>query len=149
MFRQLAAVSVAALIFSVGCASNTGLTGARAIAEEELQVGVALSFLPSFVESDIVGLPVLDLIFRYGLSAEQDLGFRINTLGAFAVDTKVYDGMITSSPSSRSNNSAAISSAAVHECVSRTRCAENLSSISSWHRCVKRPSPASCPESTA
>ena len=35
---------------------------------------------------------------------------------ALAVETKVNDGMITSSPGSRSSSSAAISSAAVHEC---------------------------------
>ena len=68
---------------------------------------------------------------------------------ALAVDTKVYDGMITSSPSPMSNSSAAISSAAVHEWVSRTFGAPSFDSISSWHRCVKRPSPASCPPSTA
>ena len=37
---------------------------------------------------------------------------------AFAVDTNVNDGMITSSPGRMSARSAAISSAAVHECVS-------------------------------
>ena len=38
---------------------------------------------------------------------------------ALAVDTKVKDGMMTSSPGARSNSIAAISMAAVQECVSR------------------------------
>ncbi len=40
---------------------------------------------------------------------------------AFAVETKVKDGMITSSPGFRSHRSAAISSAAVHDGVISTR----------------------------
>ena len=42
---------------------------------------------------------------------------------ALAVETKVNDGMITSSPGPTSASSAAISSAAVHECVSRAAAA--------------------------
>jgi len=44
---------------------------------------------------------------------------------SFAVDTKVNDGMMTSSPGCRSTRSAAISSAAVHECVKSAAGASN------------------------
>ena len=53
-----------------------------------------------------------------------------------AVETEVKDGMITSSPGSRSHRSAAISSAAVQECVSRARFAPRRSSSQRWQRRV-------------
>ena len=51
---------------------------------------------------------------------------------AFAVLTKVNDGMITSSPGPTPASSAAISSAAVQECVSRTRAAPLHSCRNCW-----------------
>src|SRR5262249_52791018 len=64
---------------------------------------------------------------------------------AFAVETNVKDGMMTSSPGSRSSSSAAISSAAVHECVSSARFAPVVRSSHAWQRFVNTPSPARCP----
>lgn len=60
---------------------------------------------------------------------------------AFAVETKVKDGMITSSPGTRSSRIAAISSAAVHEWVSSARALPVCSSSHAWQRLVNGPSP--------
>src|SRR5262245_47052866 len=46
-------------------------------------------------------------------------------------------------------SSAAISRAAVHDCVSSTRGAPTTRSSHPWHCLVKRPLPASCPAATA
>jgi hypothetical protein len=64
---------------------------------------------------------------------------------ALAVDTKVNEGMMTSSPGCRSASSAAISSAAVHECVISARAAPVRRSSHWLHSFVKLPSPARCP----
>jgi hypothetical protein len=64
---------------------------------------------------------------------------------AFAVDTKVNDGMITSSPRVRSASSAAISSAAVHECVSSALRAPIAFSSQALQRRVNGPSPERWP----
>jgi hypothetical protein len=63
---------------------------------------------------------------------------------AFAVDTKVKDGMITSSPLFRSSSSAAMSSAEVHEWVSSALAQPVRCSIHWWQRLVKAPSPDKC-----
>ena len=68
---------------------------------------------------------------------------------AFAEDTNVNDGMMTSSPGSMSSSSAAISRAAVHDCVSSTRGAPIRRSSQSWHSFVNRPFPASWHAATA
>ena len=68
---------------------------------------------------------------------------------AFAVETNVYEGMMTSSPGPTSASSADISSAAVHECVSSTRCAPVSRSSHSCARRVKRPSPERWPAAIA
>ena len=60
---------------------------------------------------------------------------------ALAVETNVYEGRMTSSPGATSHSSAAISSADVHDVVSRTRAAPKRCSISCWHSRVNGPSP--------
>ena len=60
---------------------------------------------------------------------------------AFAVETKAKDGMITSSPGCRSTRIAAISSAAVQECVSNTLREPIRFSNHALHCFVKAPSP--------
>ena len=60
---------------------------------------------------------------------------------ALAVDTKVNDGMMTSSPGARSNSMAAISIAAVQEWVSSACRQPTCSSIQALQRLVKGPSP--------
>ncbi len=64
---------------------------------------------------------------------------------AFAVDTNVNDGMMTSSPGSRSSSSADISSAAVHEWVRSARRVPVVVSSQALQRFVKGPSPERCP----
>ena len=69
----------------------------------------------------------------------------LNT-NAFAVETNVKDGMMISSPGFILSSKALISSADVHEWVSRAFLQLILSSSQSWHLDVKEPSPASCVE---
>ena len=64
---------------------------------------------------------------------------------AFAVETKVYEGTITSSPGFMSSNRAAISRAAVQEWVSSAFLVPVFSSSQRWQFCVKGPSPAKTP----
>ena len=64
---------------------------------------------------------------------------------ALAVDTKVNEGMITSSPGSIPARIAAISSAPVQECVNNTFLNPYFSSTSSWHFLVYKPLPESFP----
>lgn len=68
---------------------------------------------------------------------------------ALAVETKVYDGSMTSSPSSMSRSSAIISSAAVHEGVSSALRQPVCCSSHAWLRRVKGPSPARWPQECA
>ena len=63
---------------------------------------------------------------------------------ALAVETKVNDGMMTSSPGPMSARIAAISSAAVHECVSSARRAP-VRSPATPRSLVKTPSPERWP----
>ena len=65
---------------------------------------------------------------------------------AFAVETKVNDGMITSSPGSRSSSSAVISSACVQEVVSSEPTPPVSLVSSSVARAVNGPSPTTEPE---
>ena len=60
---------------------------------------------------------------------------------ALAVETKVNEGMMTSSPGPMSHSSAAISSAAVPEVVSRTRAAPMRSARNASHLCMNGPPP--------
>ena len=62
-----------------------------------------------------------------------------------AVETNVNDGMITSSPGPTPLRIAAISSAAVHECVSSAFWLPIRSSSQAQHRFVNAPLPARCP----
>ena len=63
---------------------------------------------------------------------------------AFAVETKVNEGMMTSSPGASSNSSAAISIAAVQECV-RSACRHPVAASSqALQRFVNGPSPLRC-----
>ena len=64
---------------------------------------------------------------------------------ALAVDTKVYDGTITSSPGFKSHKRADISSAWVQEVVSRVRTVPVVERIFSSTRCVNLPLPEVCP----
>ncbi len=64
---------------------------------------------------------------------------------ALAVEAKVYEGMITSSPGPTPASSALISSAAVHEWVSSAFLQPMACSSCAWQRRVKLPSPASMP----
>ena len=68
---------------------------------------------------------------------------------ALAVETKVNEGMITSSPGAKSHSIAAISRAAVQEGVMSTLPIPNRSSISRQHFSVKKPSPLMFPSVTA
>ena len=67
---------------------------------------------------------------------------------AFAVETNVNDGTITSSPGPMSSSSAAISRACVQDVVSSTRRAPRSSSSRRRHFSVKTPSPEIRPAST-
>ncbi len=60
---------------------------------------------------------------------------------AFAVETKVKDGVMTSSPGSRSSSSAASSRADVLDCVSSALAQPVRCSIDCWQRLVKEPPP--------
>ncbi len=62
---------------------------------------------------------------------------------AFAVETNVYDGMMTSSPGVRSSRIAASSSACVHELVRSTRDDPVMAARRSELRTVHGPSPES------
>ena len=64
---------------------------------------------------------------------------------ALAVETKVNEGMITSSPGCRSSSKALISSAAVQECVSNALAQPVRSSSHAWQRLVNAPSPERWP----
>ena len=61
---------------------------------------------------------------------------------AFAVDTNVNEGMITSSPGRMSPSRAAISNAPVQECVSSALTQPTRSSSQAWQRRENVPSPA-------
>ncbi len=84
--RVLAAAAVAVAL--AGCLSSTGLTGARSVGTDNVEFAFAVSFMPD-LSDNIVGLPALDVVVRYGLSDTADLGFRLNSLGMFNIDTKV------------------------------------------------------------
>lgn len=68
---------------------------------------------------------------------------------ALAVETKVKEGTITSSPGDFRIRSAAISSALVHDVVINVRGISNLSDISRSDESVNSPPPAKCPEVAA
>jgi hypothetical protein len=63
---------------------------------------------------------------------------------AFAVETKVNDGTMTSSPGLMSSRIAAISSACVHDPVRSADGTPNFFSNNSRQRLVKGPSPERC-----
>ena len=60
---------------------------------------------------------------------------------AFAVETKVYEGRMTSSPGLILSRMADISSASVHEVVSKVLRMASLRSNMAWHFFVNSPSP--------
>jgi len=68
---------------------------------------------------------------------------------ALADDTKVKDGMMISSPGPISQRMAAISRAAVQECVRRAFPQPRVFSNHSWHLRVYGPLPERCPPRTA
>ena len=59
-------------------------------------------------------------MFKVSFQTSKNTGIAPRKTNAFAVETKVKEGMITSSPSLISARIAAISKAAVHECVINT-----------------------------
>src|SRR5580765_2978695 len=63
---------------------------------------------------------------------------------ALAVETKVNEGMMTSSPGPMPARIAAISRAAVPECVRSALRQPTLRSSHAWHRLVNGPSPERC-----
>ncbi len=68
---------------------------------------------------------------------------------AFAVDTNVNEGMITSSPGTMLARRAAISNAPVQECVSSALTQPTCASSQAWQRREKMPSPAICARAMA
>ena len=69
-------------------------------------------------------------------------GIAPRSTNAFAVETNVNDGMITSSPGPTPLRMAAISRAAVHECVSSAFWLPMRSSSQAQHRLENAPLPA-------
>lgn len=84
-----------ALTGLTACASMNGLTTGRAVAKNHWEFVVGISFAPDFSKNDmgIPGLPVLDLLARFGVDNRTDVGVRLNTMGWFMVDAKIeaYD----------------------------------------------------------
>jgi hypothetical protein len=80
-------------------------------------------------------------IFSVSGRTSTKTGIAPRSTNALAVDTKVNDGMMTSSPGPTSARIAAISSAAVQECVSRARRAPVKRASHSLQRRVNVPSP--------
>src|SRR5579872_3568229 len=72
-------------------------------------------------------------------------GVAPRSANALAVETKVNEGMMTSSPGPIFARRADISNAAVQECVSSAG-APNSCESRSWHRTVKGPSPEMSPD---
>ena len=84
--------------------------------------------------------------FRVSSRMSTNTGTAPRSKNALTVETKVNDGTITSSPGSRSSSSADISSAWVHEVVSRQLPPPTRARSSSAARAVKGPSPEVAPE---
>ncbi len=83
----------------------------------------------------------LSSIFKVSFLMSTKTGTAPLSIIALAVDTKVYEGKITSSPSFRSINSIAISRAWVPEVVNNAFFVSNFDSIKSLHHFVNFPSP--------
>ena len=82
--------------------------------------------------------------FRFSVSLliSTNTGVAPRSTKAFAVETNVYDGIITSSSGPTSASIADISNAAVHEWVKSALSQPRLDSSQLWHFCVNKPSPA-------
>lgn len=74
---------------SGGCASLADMTTAQPLGAQRFECGVALTFYPSLQEPEILGLPALDLSFRYGVSDRVDVGLRVSTMLMVMLDTKI------------------------------------------------------------
>ena len=72
----------------------------------------------AFVRGVIAASILRSSMFSVSGRMSTNTGTPPRSTNAFAVETKVYDGMMTSSPGPMSASIAAISSAAVQECVS-------------------------------
>ena len=73
-------------------------------------------------------------MFSVSGRTSQNTGFAPRRTKALAVETKVNDGTITSSPGRTSSSSAAISSACVHDVVTSARVTPSVCSSSAPHR---------------
>ena len=80
-------------------------------------------------------------MFSVSSRTSTNTGTPPRSTNALAVETKVNEGMITSSPGAMSARIAAISSAAVHECVSSAFSQPVERSSQAWQRLVNGPSP--------
>jgi len=91
MPRALAATLLMTLAVgpAPGCASLSDMTTARPLGAGRFELGVALTFYPSLEEPEIVGLPAVDLAFRYGVGERVDLGVRVSSMLMLMLDAKV------------------------------------------------------------
>src|SRR5690242_2160672 len=83
-------------------------------------------------------------MFRVSSRTSTNTGTPPRSTNAFAVDTKVNEGMMTSSPGWISISIAAISSAAVQLWVRSALGQPTARSSQAWHRLVNGPSPERC-----
>lgn len=88
-------------------------------------------------------------MFGVSFSESANTTFAPRRMKAFAVDTNVYDGIITSSPGLMFNRRAEISKEPVHEFVINVFLNLYLFSKNSSHFLVNIPSPDILPEVTA
>jgi hypothetical protein len=83
-------------------------------------------------------------IFSVSSRTSTNTGTPPRSTNALAVETKVNEGMMISSPGSIPARIAAISSAPVPECVSRALAQPLARSSHAWQRLVNGPSPERC-----
>ncbi len=99
----------------------------------------------ALVRGPISGAIVASSTFRVSGRQSAKIGVNPCIANAFAVDTKVNEGTITSSPGRASSSSADISSAAVQELVRSAGCAPVSSRRRVSQPCVHGPLPDSLP----
>ena len=84
-----ATLALTLTLASGGCASLAEMTTARPLGAQRFEFGVSLTFYPSLEEPEIIGLPALDLSFRYGVADRVDVGLRLSTMLMVMLDTKI------------------------------------------------------------
>lgn len=67
----------------------TGMPQARSVGEDVFEFGFAVSFASAFGDDELIGIPILDFIFRYGLTDEVDMALRLNSVAMLAIDAKI------------------------------------------------------------